>query len=101
MCKAPKPPKPKEPKKPEFLRNRYLDEFIGDAQAVNSLRTGRSSLRIPLKAPGATTGTPTSGNPATNPPSTILTTPENTPLNGGDFRGIPRRRLNGPRTDLR
>ncbi len=48
MCKAPKPPKPKEPKKPMFLRNRYLDEFVGEAQAVKSLRTGRSSLRIDL-----------------------------------------------------
>ena len=47
MCKAPKPPAPKEPKKPQFLRNRYLDEFVGDAQAVNALKTGRSSLRIP------------------------------------------------------
>jgi len=47
MCKAPKPPAPKEPKKPQFLRNRYLDEVVGDAQAVKSLKTGRSSLRIP------------------------------------------------------
>lgn len=56
MCKAPKPPKPKEPKKPEFLRNRYLDEFVGQAQMVNSLRTGRSSLRLPLGAPSGITG---------------------------------------------
>jgi len=47
MCKAPDPPAVKEPKKPEFLRNRYLDEYVGDAQAVKSLKTGRSSLRIP------------------------------------------------------
>lgn len=48
MCKAPKPPEQKEPKKVEFLRNRYLDEFVGDAAAVRSLKTGRSSLRNPL-----------------------------------------------------
>jgi hypothetical protein len=47
MCKAPKPPKPKDPKKPQFLRNRYLDEFIG-GRGVDSIRTGRSSLRIPM-----------------------------------------------------
>lgn len=56
MCKAPKPPKPKEPKKPEFLRNRYLDEFVGQSQMVNSLRTGRSSFRIPLAAPSGIGG---------------------------------------------
>ena len=56
MCKAPKPPKPKDPKKPEFLRNTYLDEYVGDAQAVNSLRTGRSTLRIPLGAPSGIGG---------------------------------------------
>ncbi len=48
MCKAPKPPKPKEPKKPQFLRNKYLDEFVGQAGMVESIRTGRSRLRIPL-----------------------------------------------------
>ncbi len=47
MCKAPKPPAVKEPKKPQFMRNRYLDEFVGDAQAVRSLKTGRDRLRIP------------------------------------------------------
>lgn len=51
MCKAPKPPVPKEPKKPEFLRNRYLDEFVGEGSAVKSLKAGRSSLRIPLSGP--------------------------------------------------
>ena len=51
MCKAPKPPAPKEPKKPQFLRNQYLDEFVGDAQAVKSLKSGRSSLRIPTGSP--------------------------------------------------
>jgi hypothetical protein len=56
MCKAPKPPKPKEPKKPQFLRNRYLDEFIGNAQAVKSLKTGRSNLRIPLGGPAPVGG---------------------------------------------
>lgn len=50
MCKAPKPPKQKDPKKPQFLRNRYLDEFIG-GRGVDSIRTGRSSLRIPMGAP--------------------------------------------------
>ena len=56
MCKAPKPPKPKEPKKPQFLRNKYLDAFVGDSQAVNALRTGRSSLRIPLGSPSPISG---------------------------------------------
>jgi hypothetical protein len=56
MCKAPKPPAPKEPKKPQFLRNRYLDEFVGEASAVKKLRTGRSNLRIPLGGPAPITG---------------------------------------------
>ena len=56
MCKAPKVPKPKEPKKPQFLRNKSLDEFVGDAQAVKSLKSGRSSLRIPLGGPDAIGG---------------------------------------------
>jgi hypothetical protein len=56
MCKAPKPPKQKEPKKPQFLRNRYLDEFVGGAAQINSLRTGRSSLRIPTGGPAPITG---------------------------------------------
>jgi len=56
MCKAPKVPKPKEPKKPQFLRNKYLDEFVGDAQAVKSLKSGRDTLRIPLGGPAAIGG---------------------------------------------
>lgn len=48
MCKAPKPPKQKEPLKPQFMRNKYLDAFLGDSGAVNALKTGRNSLRIPL-----------------------------------------------------
>ena len=56
MCKAPKPPKPKEPKKPQFLRNRYLDEYVGESAAVNSIKAGRGSLRIPMGSP-----TPISG----------------------------------------
>lgn len=56
MCKAPKPPKPKEPKKPQFLRNRYLDEYVGGAAQINSIRTGRSSLRIPTGGPAPITG---------------------------------------------
>ena len=60
MCKAPKPATPKEPKKPEFLRNKYLDEFVGEASAVKSLKTGRASLRIPLSGPD--TVTPPSGD---------------------------------------
>jgi hypothetical protein len=56
MCKAPKPPAPKEPKKPQFLRNRYLDEFVGGAAAVNSIKAGRGSLRIPMGSPTPITG---------------------------------------------
>jgi len=55
MCSAPDPPKPKEPKKPQFLRNRYLDEFVGD---VKSLKAGRSSLRTPLSGPDTSTPAP-------------------------------------------
>jgi hypothetical protein len=95
MCKAPKPPKPKEPKKPEFLRNRYLDEFVGDAQAVNALRTGRSSLRIPLTAPSGTTGTPTPATPVTPP------NPANVPPRNGNFVQPIGPRTGGPRRQLR
>lgn len=84
MCKAPKPPKPREPKKPEFLRNRYLDEFVGDAQAVKSLKAGRSSLRIPLGGtPAGIGGTPavvTSGITAPAP-----TSGANIPPRSGNF----------------
>ena len=67
MCKAPKPPKPKEPKKPQFLRNKYLDAFVGDSQAVNALRTGRSSLRIPMGSPTPISGRQP-GQSLVNPP---------------------------------
>ena len=88
MCKAPKPPKPQEPKKPQFLRNRYLDEFVGDAQAVKSLKTGRSSLRIPMGDPAPVGG---------RQPGEMLVQPSNTPNAnvpppGGDFRPIGPRR---------
>lgn len=81
MCKAPKPPEKKEPKKVEFLRNRYLDEFVGDAQAVRSLKTGRSSLRVPLA------GTPAEGS--SNPVDLSIPTPTNganIPPRNGNFR---------------
>lgn len=83
MCKAPKVPKPKDPKKPQFLRNRYLDEFVGDAQAVKSLKSGRSSLRIPLGGPTA--------SPASAPvtPRPVMTGNANSPPAGGDFRPQP------------
>jgi hypothetical protein len=83
MCKAPKPPTPKEPKKPEFLRNRYLDAFVGGAQSIASLRSGRSSLRIPQ------------GGEAKSAPS--LPRPEGQPDPQpirGDFRVGPRRGRN-------
>jgi hypothetical protein len=70
MCKAPKPPKPKEPKKPEFLRNRYLDEFVGQAQVVQSLRTGRSNLRIPLGSPAGIGGRQPGNSLVSAPPTT-------------------------------
>ncbi len=93
MCKAPKIPKPKEPKKPQFLRNKYLDEFVGDAQAVKSLKSGRSSLRIPLGGAAPTGGsTGGAGNGANVPPA------------GGDFRPgaiAPRSRRDEPRSQLR
>ena len=86
MCKAPKPPKPKEPKKPQFLRNRYLDEFVGDAQAVKSLKAGRNTLRIPLSGPAPVGG---------RQPGSELT--PSSPLPGASPRPIPiapRPRLN-------
>ena len=93
MCKAPKVPKPKEPKKPQFLKNKYLDSFVGISGAVNALKTGRNSLRIPLAG-----SAPAGGTPAGN---------ANTPPTGGDFRVqpiAPRRRRAGvrdPREQLR
>ena len=98
MCKAPKIPAPKEPEKPEFMRNRYLDSFIGDSQAVNALRTGRSTLRIPLGTPTPINGRQPGESLVTAPPSsTSRPTPPganvNTPPAGGDFRGLMGRRL--------
>ena len=90
MCKAPKPPAPKDPKKPQFLKNRYLDEFIGDSAAVNSLRTGRSSLRIPQSSTvGAGDRVPGTSlvNPTTKP-GTPTSGDANTPPARGDFRPI-------------
>ena len=90
MCKAPKPPKPKEPKKPQFLRNVYLDEFVGDAQAVKSLKTGRSSLRIPRGEPAVSGRQPgESLVPAGRTPG--VGSP-NVPPPRGDFRPIGQRR---------
>ena len=67
MCSAPKPPPVKEDRKPEFLRNRFLDAAIGQGGIVGALRTGRSSLRIPLASP---TATPDAGlGPTGTPPS--------------------------------
>lgn len=101
MCKAPKPPKPKEPKKPEFLRNRYLDEFVGQAQMVNSLRTGRSNLRIPLGAPSGITGR--QPGESLVPAAPISTTTGRTGPSGGRPPGMTGgpRRLNGPRVHTR
>lgn len=98
MCKAPKPPKPKEPKKPMFLKNRYLDEFVGDAQAVKSLRAGRSSLRIPLGGPA-----PIGGR---QPGDSLVRQPNNVnPVRvrgGGTGRPIgPTNRPGEPRRQLR
>ena len=47
MCKAPKAPKVTV-EKPEFLTNPFLDQGRNEAASVNSLRTGRSALHIPL-----------------------------------------------------
>jgi hypothetical protein len=93
MCKAPKVPKPKDPKKPQFLRNKYLDAFVGDSQAVNALRSGRSSLRIDQAnpVPVAPLGT------------TVDVTGVNDPRNDlgpRPIRGRSRGR-GGPRTHLR
>lgn len=93
MCKAPKPPKPKEPKKPQFLRNRYLDEYTGRAGEVESLKTGRSQLRIPLGGPAPIGG---------RQPGDSLVTPTTptTPRQGGNPI-LPRPTPVGPRRQLR
>jgi len=92
MCKAPKVPKPKEPKKPQFLRNKYLDEFVGDSAAVKSLKSGRNSLRIPMgegttggRQPGESLvpSTPAGGGSAAQPIAPRI----NRPPRDGDFRG--------------
>lgn len=76
MCKAPKPPKPKEPDKPEWLKNPYLDAAVGQASAVNQLRQGRSSLRIPLATGLAISGaTPATTTPAGNAPPVHIVPP--------------------------
>lgn len=101
MCKAPKPPKPKEPKKPMFLKNRYLDEFVGDAQAVNSMRTGRSRLRIDLGSALAVGGRQV-GDSLVRPAPTSTTTGATGPTNGRPPGMIgPRRNPNEPRRQLR
>jgi hypothetical protein len=91
MCKAPKPPEPKEPKKPEFLRNRYLDAFVGGAQSIASLRTGRASLRNPLA------GAATKASPTLSPPSSSGT---GQPPISIDF-GVGPRRSREPRREIR
>jgi len=93
MCSAPKPPKPQEPKKPQFLRNRYLDEFVG---GVKSLRAGRSSLRTPLNGPDTSTPAPVAAvAPVGN------TNPANVTPRLRDFRPIGGRRYGGFPRDLR
>lgn len=48
MCDfSPDPPEVKMPE-PQYLRNPFLDDARSDAGVVESLRTGRSALRIPL-----------------------------------------------------
>ena len=85
MCKAPKPPAPKEPKKPQFLRNRYLDEIVGDSSAVKSLKTGRSSLRIPAGV--VAVGGRQPGESLVPADSTPTTTPSGVP--GANLRPTP------------
>jgi len=100
MCKAPKPPKPKEPKKPQFLRNRYLDEYVGESAAVNSIKAGRGSLRIPLGSPSPIRGRKPGDSLVSAPRSTP--NPVNTPPPNGDFRGLgPRRSSSEPRSHIR
>lgn len=73
MCKAPDPPKPTEPEKPEFLHNEYLDAAMGQSATVAGLRSGRSSLRIPigsgLAVQSAEAAPPAAGRPGTQPTS--------------------------------
>jgi hypothetical protein len=94
MCKAPKPPKPKEPDKPEFLRNRYLDGAMGQSNAVNNLRSGRSTFRIPLAGPdAASTAVAPEAAPVPNP---VPVAPPVTPIasrTGGGGTNRTRRHL--------
>lgn len=103
MCKAPKPPKPKEPKKPQFLRNTYLDAYVGDSAAVKSLRTGRSTLRIPSGSPvpigGRQPGESLVASPA--PTTTGRTGPSNGRPPGLGPRYDERGRRLGPREQRR
>jgi hypothetical protein len=99
MCKAPKPPKPKEPKKPEFLRNRYLDDFVGQAGMVKSLRAGRATFRVPLGSPSGIGGRQPGESlvPAGTAPTTSTPTVSPRPIGP---RGNPRN-PNRPREHTR
>ena len=95
MCKAPKPPEKKEPKKVQFLRNKYLDEFVGDSSAVKSIKTGRDSLRIPTGVPAIGGRQPgESLVPNTQSTGQLPVEPAANPANvvpaRGDFRPIGR-----------
>jgi len=85
MCKAPDPPKPQKPEKPEFLHNEYLDAAMGMSATIQGLRSGRSSLRIPL---GSGLEVQSAGNapPAAGRPSPI-TAGANARNNGRGNRG--------------
>jgi hypothetical protein len=86
MCKAPKPPAPKEPKKPQFLRNRYLDEYVGQASAVKSLKTGRGTLRIPLGGPSPISTAPQPASSSPVQPVAPRPSGRNQPINPNEPR---------------
>jgi len=96
MCPPkPKIPKPSEtqPKDPAIIRNSYLD---GVDPKTRSMRTGRSSLRIP-KGSGRTPAAPAAGyvpvSPVASTPPGGIPRPPPVAGGGGGGRGISPRNI--------
>jgi len=86
MCKAPDPPKPQPPEKPEFLHNEYLDSAMGMSAVVGGLRSGRSSLRIPLGS-GLAIQSAANAPPPAGRPDRFPSAPPGRARNTGGTRG--------------
>lgn len=83
MC-APKPKMPSadqsKPKDPAIIRNKYLD---GVDPKTRSMRTGRSSLRIPLGSSRGSAPTPGAAPVTPSPTAGPGTIPRLPPIAGG------------------